>query len=248
MAGKRHQRMEETRAHALREAVTLFLTQGYNNTTVNQIADRIDRSPAALLRAYPDKESMLYALVTHMFGSQFGNVRKLLGENADPLLVYGVETALQIHICELSEPLRDLYVSAYTLPTTTELIYHNTAKELQNIFSEYLPHATESDFYELELASGSVMRGYMVKPCDMYFTIERKLTLFLQCALKIYDVPADKRDAIVKQVLAMDLKSYAQKIVDDTVKLSEEGFDSKVLNAVLNNKSPGKGGTENEET
>lgn len=55
MAGKRHQRMEETRVHALREAVKLFLTQGYNNTTVSQIADRIDRSPAALLRAYPDK-------------------------------------------------------------------------------------------------------------------------------------------------------------------------------------------------
>ncbi|MBQ9838933.1 MAG: TetR/AcrR family transcriptional regulator [Oscillospiraceae bacterium] len=248
MAGKRHQRMEETRAHALREAVKLFLMQGYNNTTVNQIADRIDRSPAALLRAYPDKESMLYALVTHMFGSQFGNVRKLLGEKADPLLVYGIETSLQIHICELSEPLRDLYVTAYTLPSTTEYIHHSTAKELQNIFAEYLPHAAESDFYELEIASGSLMRGYMVKPCDMYFTIERKLTLFLQCALKIYDVPADKRDAIVKQVLAMDLKSYAKKIVDDTVKLSEEGFDSKVLNAVLNNKSPSKGGTENEET
>lgn len=39
MAGKRHQRMEETRVHALREAVKLFLTQGYNNTTVSQIAD-----------------------------------------------------------------------------------------------------------------------------------------------------------------------------------------------------------------
>lgn len=181
-----------------------------------------------------------------MFSSQFKNVRKLLGEKADPLLVYGVETSLQIHICELSEPLRDLYVSAYTLPSTTELIYHNTAKELQNIFAEYLPDATESDFYELELASGSVMRGYMAKPCDMYFTIERKLTLFLQCALKIYDVPANKRNAVVEQVLSMNLKDYAQSIVAETVKLSETGFDSSIINAVLNNKSPSKGGTENE--
>ena len=229
--GKRYQRMEQTRAQVLRYAVELFLEQGYQETTLDQIAERIDRTKGAVLRAYPDKESILYALVTHMFRVQFSTARSLLGEKADPLLVYCVETAMQLHICELGEPLRDLYTSAYTLPTTSDFIYRSTAQELRLIFGKYLPDAAESDFYELDLVSGGVMRGLMARKCDMYFTIEKKITLFLQCALKIYDVPAQEREAVIPQVLAMDLAAMARSTVENTVLLAQAGFDMDTLRA-----------------
>ena len=229
--GKRYQRMEQTRAQVLRYAVELFLEQGYQETTLNQIAERIDRTKGAVLRAYPDKESILYALVTHMFRVQFSTARSLLGEKADPLLVYCVETAMQLHICELGEPLRDLYTSAYTLPTTSDFIYRSTAQELRLIFGKYLPDAAQSDFYELDLVSGGVMRGLMARKCDMYFTIEKKITLFLQCALKIYDVPAQERETVIPQVLAMDLAAMARSTVENTVRLAQAGFDMETLRA-----------------
>ena len=229
--GKRYQRMEQTRAQVLRYAVELFLEQGYQETTLDQIAQRIDRTKGAVLRAYPDKESILYALVTHMFRVQFSTARSLLGEKADPLLVYCVETAMQLHICELGEPLRDLYTSAYTLPTTSDFIYRSTAQELRLIFGKYLPDAAESDFYELDLVSGGVMRGLMARKCDMYFTIEKKITLFLQCALKIYDVPAQERETVIPQVLAMDLAAMARSTVENTVLLAQAGFDMETLRA-----------------
>ena len=229
--GKRYQRMEETRAQVLRYAVALFLEQGYRETTLDQIARRIDRTKGAVLRAYPDKEAILYALVTHMFSAQFSAARSMLGKNADPLLIYCVETALQLHICELSEPLRDLYTSAYTLPTTADYIYRSTAKELQQVFGKYLPDAAPSDFYELELASGGVMRGLMTRKCDMYFTIEKKIALFLRCALKIYDVPGQEREAVITQVQAMDLAAMARSTVENTVRLAQAGFDRDTLRA-----------------
>ena len=229
--GKRYQRMEQTRAQVLRYAVELFLEQGYQETTLDQIAERIDRTKGAVLRAYPDKESILYALVTHMFRVQFSTARSLLGEKADPLLVYCVETAMQLHICELGEPLRDLYTSAYTLPTTSDFIYRSTAQELRLIFGKYLPDAAQSDFYELDLVSGGVMRGLMARKCDMYFTIEKKITLFLQCALKIYDVPAQERETVIPQVLAMDLAAMARSTVENTVLLAQAGFDMETLRA-----------------
>lgn len=229
--GKRYQRMEQTRAQVLRYAVELFLEQGYQETTLDQIAERIDRTKGAVLRAYPDKESILYALVTHMFRVQFSTARSLLGEKADPLLVYCVETAMQLHICELGEPLRDLYTSAYTLPTTSDFIYRSTAQELRLIFGKYLPDAAESDFYELDLVSGGVMRGLMARKCDMYFTIEKKITLFLRCALKIYDVPAQERETVIPQVLAMDLGAMARSTVENTVRLAQAGFDMETLRA-----------------
>ena len=229
--GKRYQRMEQTRAQVLRYAVELFLEQGYQETTLDQIAQRIDRTKGAVLRAYPDKESILYALVTHMFRVQFSTARSLLGEKADPLLVYCVETAMQLHICELGEPLRDLYTSAYTLPTTSDFIYRSTAQELRLIFGKYLPDAAESDFYELDLVSGGVMRGLMARKCDMYFTIEKKIALFLRCALKIYDVPAQERETVIPQVLAMDLAAMARSTVENTVRLAQAGFDMETLRA-----------------
>ena len=232
--GIRHQKMENTRAQVLRAAVELFLKQGYNGTTAVQIAGKIGRSTAAMFRAYPDKEAILYALVTHMFSSQFDNARRLLGEEAEALLVYGVETALQLHICELSEALRDVYISAYTLPSTSEYIYRNTAKEMHRVFADYMPDAAESDFYELEIASGNVMRGYMARKCDMYFPMERKLRLLLSCCFKIYEVPPQKREEVIQRVLAMDIETMAKRLIEQTVRLAESGFGPEVLEAKKN--------------
>ena len=229
--GKRYQHMEETRAQVLREAVVLFLEQGYRQTTIDQIAGRTGRTKSAVLRAYPDKEAILYALVTHMFAVQFSGARAMLGENADPLLLYGVETALQLHICEISDSLQDLYTWAYTLPTTSEYIYKSAARELMQFFGQYQPSAALSDFYELELVSAGVMRGLMARKCDMYFTIDRKIALFLRCAMKVYDVPEAEREAVIARVLAMDLAAMARATVEKTVQLAQAGFDTETLRA-----------------
>ena len=71
----------------------------------------------------------------------------------------------------------------------------------------------------------------MARKCDMYFTIEKKITLFLQCALKIYDVPAQEREAVIPQVLAMDLAAMARSTVENTVRLAQAGFDMETLRA-----------------
>ena len=66
--------------------------------------------------------------------ASFDKAEKLLGETPDPLLVYGVEVSIQMYIAELSEPLRELYVVGYSLPTTSEYIYMSTAQKIQHIF------------------------------------------------------------------------------------------------------------------
>ena len=102
-------------------------------------------------------------------------------------------------------------------------------QELQQIFGKYLPDAVQSDFYELELVSAGVMRGLMARKCDMYFTIDKKIALFLRCALKVYDVPAEEREAVISQVLAMNLAAMARSTVEKTVRLAQAGFDRTTL-------------------
>ena len=209
----------------LRSAVKLFLEGGYEKTTTANIAQAAGMAPSSFFAAFENKEALLYTLTESMFESQFDNAEKLIGSSADPLLVYAVETALQMYITELSEPLRELYVMAYSLPTTSEYIYQNTAKKVGTLFKDYVPGAQEKDFYEMDIASAGVMRGFMAKHCDLYFTIDQKLKRFLGCCFTLYHVPQEKQDEVIGAVLAMELKPIA-----DTVARAEQGFEEIMAN------------------
>lgn len=108
-------------------------------------------------------------------------------------MLYAVGTAIQLHIAELTEPLRELYVTAYMLPSISAYLYRGTAKRLEGIFGDDLPDAEAKDFYEMEITSTGMMRSFVAVPCDMYFTVERKIARFLECALKICNVPPERR-------------------------------------------------------
>ena len=49
------------------------------------------------------------------------------------------------------------------------------------IFADYLPEAEKKDFYEMDIASGGITRGFMAKHCHLYFKIEDKIRRHLQC-------------------------------------------------------------------
>ena len=140
--------------------------------------------------------------------------------------MYAVETALQLHIAELTEPLRELYVMAYSLPTTAAYLYKSMTTRLKLVFGRYMPEAQLKDFYEMEIASGSLMRGFMSVPCDLYFTIEAKINRFLECSLKLYDIPKPQREAMITAISNIDLHAMAAGIVQKTVQQAEAGFDA----------------------
>ena len=212
-------------------AVVLFLENGYEKTTTAQIARRAGMSATSFFAAFPNKEAILYALVREMFAEQFKWTERLLGERPDPLLLYCAETALQIHITELSPELRELYMTAYSLQSTSEYIYQNISKKLETFFAPYLPGAQASDFYELEIASAGVMRGFMGRPCDLYFTIERKLRRFLSCCMRLYCVPEEKQEQVIARVLQMDLRTQAQEIVELATQRAQEILDKATTEA-----------------
>ena len=180
-------------------AVVLFLENGYEKTTTAQIARRAGMSATSFFAAFPNKEAILYALVREMFAEQFKWTERLL---------------------------RELYMTAYSLQSTSEYIYQNISKKLEMFFAPYLPGAQASDFYELEIASAGVMRGFMGRPCDLYFTIERKLRRFLSCCMRLYCVPEEKQEQVIARVLQMDLRTQAQEIVGEAVRRAEAGFEA----------------------
>ena len=177
--------------------MTLFLEQGYERTTTAQIARKAGMSPASFFAAFENKEA---------------------------LLLYAMETGLQLHIAECSEPLRDLYVTAYSLPSTSDFINRSMTPRLRQIFSRWMKRADDSELFELELASAGVTRSYMSVPCDMYFTMERKIRRYLSCCFRIYCVPEKEYAPYVERVLQTDLHQVAENIVAETVQNAAAAF------------------------
>lgn len=214
-----------TQQKMLRAAVKLFLEKGYEGTTTAEIARAAGMTPSSFFRAFPSKEALLLELDKRMFSGQFALAEQHSAAQ-DPVLLYAVETAIQLHIAELTESLRELYVTAYTLPSTSAYLYRSTAKRLEGIFGDYLPDAEAKDFYEMEIASTGMMRSFMAVPCDVYFTVERKIARFLECALKLYNVPVERRREVTAAVLQLDLHAMAAGIIRTTVQQAEKGFEA----------------------
>lgn len=120
--------------------------------------------------------------------------------------------------------LRDLYVTAYSLPSTSDFINRSMTPRLRQIFSRWMKRADDSELFELELASAGVTRSYMSVPCDMYFTMERKIRRYLSCCFRIYCVPEKEYAPYVERVLQTDLHQVAENIVAETVQNAAAAF------------------------
>jgi len=199
-----------TKDKVLYAAASLFWEKGYEKTAMVEIAARAGVNRGSVFFAVKNKENLLRILVSYVLESMFSSSHLIVGEVDDPVLNYTVETALQLYMAESREEVRELAAVAYTLPATSDLIYRKTAKRLWELFGQYNPGWEEKDFFEREIASGSIMRGYMARPCDMYFTMERKMRLFLEITLMIYNVPKEKTEEAVKFLSANDFKDIAE--------------------------------------
>ena len=205
----------QTEKRILQACVRLFLENGYRRTTLLQIFKEAQVSSGRFQNLFRSKDGVLLELVNFMFENQFGMARSVVGAELPPVYVYAAETALQITLTELNENLREIYLEAYTQEHLLDYIQRATAKELHRIFGPYQPELTEQDFYELELGTAGLMRGYMANPCTADFPLERKLEKFLTLALRGYKVPEEELKKVLSFLAGLDIRGIAQKVMEE---------------------------------
>ncbi len=204
-----------TKKRILQACVRLFLENGYHRTTTAQILREAQVSSSSFQHLFRNKDGILMELVGFMFENQFGMARSAVGAALPPAYVYAVETALQITLTELNESLREIYLEAYTQDQLLDYIQRATARELYGIFGPYQPELTERDFYELEIGSSGLMRGYMATPCTEEFTLARKLNSFVTLALRGYRVPEDELQQVLAFLAGLDMRGMAQSVMEE---------------------------------
>lgn len=166
-------------------------------------------------RQFGSKENILCELIRFVMDGQFLKARELTAHTTeDEVLFYALETALQLYMAESDEAVRELYLTVYTLPHTSELIHRAVAELLlPKVFSAYLPGLSLEEFYELEIASGGIIRGYISVPCSSVFPMEQKVAHFVDAALRVYHVPEEKIREALDFVKQFDLETIAKNTI-----------------------------------
>ncbi len=217
------QKHEEMKTKVLYVAAKLFLEKGYTETSLKEISSEAKINIGSLVNLFKNKENILCELVGYVFEGQFKATEVFLGNKTDDkILFYAAETTLQLHMAESHEYIRDLYVAAYSMPNTMALIQQKITGKLEEIFEEQLPNLETKDFFELEIASGGIMRSFMATPCDMYFTMERKVRRFIETTLRLYRVSDEKINETIDFVMQFDFEPIAEQVIEGMLKYLEK--------------------------
>ena len=205
----------EVKSKILHAAAKLFLEKGYSQSTVREIAKTAGVNLGSLTFAFGSKEQILCELVSYVLEGQFTATKKILeGKTDDKILFYAAETTLQLYMAESSEHIREMYNVSYSLPNSSQVIFHTITGKLQDIFGAHLSHLERKDFFELEIASAGIMRNFLSVPCDMYFTMERKVARFLETTFLVYRVPDEKIAEAIQFVSQFDFVKIAKSVIE----------------------------------
>lgn len=127
---------EEAKRRILSVCVKLFIERGYEKTTTAEILEKADVTNGTFYNIFSTKNGVLIELTNFVFGHQFEMARNVVGKDADPVLLYAVETAIQLTMTELSNNMRELYVESYSFAETSEYIsayIHGIGQDVRQI-------------------------------------------------------------------------------------------------------------------
>ena len=95
------------------------------------------------------------------------------------------------------------------------------------------PELTARDFYDMEIGSAGIMRGYMAHPCDGELTLEKKLRLFLTMSLRAYNVPKEEREQAIRFVEGLDIRTISERVIQELFKALAMHFEFSLAGITL---------------
>ena len=218
---KRHSKitpLSDTEIKVIRSATKLFLTQGFSKTTHRQIADASGIGLGTITYHYKVKEDLLRVLFEELMDFHLDLIDASQEKSNDALFSYALEIAVQIALCETDDKAYDLYYAAYSHPATFDYIKDWAAKKNYHLLRDRLPDWSEEDFRTVENITGGIELAAFTAPKNRYFSLQDKISLFLDSMMKIYNIPESDRKQTISRVLSLDCEKLAVEMFDKFLK------------------------------
>ena len=207
-------RVKRTSRDIIQCATVMFLEQGYTATSTKQIADELDIALGNLNYHFPTKEHLLAELVDMLCNFQWKMIEEEANDGLSSIMAICLELTAMAAICDTNAAAKDFYLSTYSSPMCLEIIRRNDAARAREVFQEYCPGWTEEQFAEAEaLVSGVEFATLMTAGNPA--SLETRIAGALNTILQIYQIPAETRKMKIHQVLAMDYRTIAARVLKE---------------------------------
>ena len=218
---RRHDRLHpfnEAQINIIRSTIKLFLQNGYSKTSIKMVEKDSGVKAGNITYYFHSKEELLIVLVEELMDYHATMIEETHEKEKDTLFAYALEVAVQIALCENNRNAWDLYYSSYILPQTYEVIKTWGAEKNYNLLKDRLPDWTEHDFKEMEEVTSGIELAALKSVCNRSYTLDKKISLFLNSLLILYEVPERERKKQIEKVLELDYERIAKDMFDKFVR------------------------------
>jgi hypothetical protein len=148
-------------------------------------------------------------------------MKRVTDEGATQLMAICFEMTTMASACEESEIARDFYLSTYTSPLTLEIIRKSDAARAKEVFGEFCPEWSETEFREAEtLISGIEYATFMTTESSA--PLDVRISGALNAIMLLYNVPEEIRRDKIRKALSLDYRSMGRQILSEFIKYVEE--------------------------
>ncbi|MEZ4987858.1 MAG: helix-turn-helix domain-containing protein [Saprospiraceae bacterium] len=157
---KREQHEAAIRTKILRVARKLFLTQGYQETTIRQIQTAAGVKTGTIYHFYDNKEAIFAEIVIEAFYRVLVRTQEL--SQANKLLHLATEIAWHIYTMIHNPASIALYLTAYNSPQVAGQLFRDQQQRSHDLFSERFPHLNTEDHAFFALAARGLMQSVTI--------------------------------------------------------------------------------------
>ena len=136
----------------------LFITQGYEKTTMRQIIDAAHITTGSLYNVFSSKEEILLQLIRDLFTDVPNLADEIVTPDENPLIRISLELSMYLYAAEFAPKLTGLYISTFKSYPAARLIAHIEAKRAMEILGPYLSGTNNyMDYYLRNIAIVGIM-------------------------------------------------------------------------------------------
>lgn len=182
---RRQRERSEMHEAIVNAAVDLFVSEGYENTSIRRIAEKIEYTPGSIYSYFKDKDEILFEIHIRGFGKLFEALREAR-TGADPLdRLYRLGRQYIKFAIENPNYYDLMFIEASTAKTIEELEQWECGHQAYDVLRETIAEAIEKRFLpdgDVDLASYSfwslahgivslVLRGRCMLPEDQHSSL-----------------------------------------------------------------------------
>jgi AcrR family transcriptional regulator len=187
----------------------LFVTQGYQKTTIRQIVEEARMNIGTLYHFFRDKEDIFLYSSKQTDIELMARVEQIMTNEKDPVLKYAVYRALEFKRVEKSDKIAELYLESYSSWRMTQMVIPINMQRNKLFFHEYNQNFKKQDYYRISMALRGMRLIYIAERVHTGVNKFKEYTPFIiDTALAAFNVPKGKRETAIAKAMDIARKDH----------------------------------------